>query len=52
MALLNNKFTSIKIPNTVINIGSHFSFINATTVDIGENVKSIARYFCYNCSKL
>lgn len=53
MALLNNKFTSIKIPNTVsINIGSHFSFINATTVDIGENVKSIANYFCYNCSKL
>lgn len=53
LSILNNKFTSIKIPNEAsLDIGSHFSFMYVTTVDIGENVKSIAHYFCYNCSKL
>ena len=47
-AILNSTFTSIKVPNNVKYIGSHFSGMNLETVDIGENVEEIRRYFCYN----
>lgn len=48
MAILNSTFTSIKVPNNVKYIGSHFSSMNLETVDIGENVEEIRHYFCYN----
>ena len=48
MALLGSTFTSVKVPNNVTFIGSHFSGMNMETVDIGENVEEIRRYFCYN----
>lgn len=51
-AVLGSTFTSIKVPNNVKYIGSHFSGINLETVDIGENVEEIRRYFCYNSAKL
>lgn len=47
MAILNSTFTSIKVPNNVKYIGSHFSGMNLETVDIGENVEEIRNYFCY-----
>lgn len=47
-AILNSTFTSIKVPNNVTYIGSHFSGMNIETVDIGENVEEIRHYFCYN----
>ena len=47
-AFLNSTFTSIKVPNNVTYIGSHFSGMNIETVDIGENVEEIRHYFCYN----
>ena len=47
-ALLGSTFTSVKVPNNVTYIGSHFSGMNMETVDIGENVKEIRHYFCYN----
>lgn len=47
-ALLGSTFTSVKVPNNVTYIGSHFSGMNMETVDIGENVKEIRPYFCYN----
>ena len=47
-AILNSTFTSIKVPNNVKYIGSHFSGMNLETVDIGENVEEIRHYFCYN----
>ena len=47
-AVLGSTFTSIKVPNNVKYIGSHFSGMNLETVDIGENVEEIKRYFCYN----
>lgn len=52
MSILGSSFTSIKVPNNVTYIGSHFSGMNFETVDIGENVKEIRRYFCYNCAAL
>lgn len=48
MAILGSTFTSIKVPNNVTYIGSHFSGMNIETVDIGENVEEIRHYFCYN----
>lgn len=48
MAILDSTFTSIKVPNNVTYIGSHFSGMNLETVDIGENVEEIRHYFCYN----
>lgn len=48
MAVLGSTFTSIKVPNNVSYIGSHFSGMNIETVDIGENVEEIRHYFCYN----
>lgn len=48
MALLGSTFTSIKVPNNVTYIGSHFSNTKVETVDIGENVEEIRHYFCYN----
>lgn len=47
-AILGSTFTSIKVPNNVTYIGSHFSGMNLETVDIGENVEEIRHYFCYN----
>lgn len=47
-AILNSTFTSIKVPNNVTSIGSHFSNSRVETVDIGENVEEIRHYFCYN----
>lgn len=47
MTILNSTFTSIKVPNNVKYIGSHFSGMNLETVDIGENVEEIRPYFCY-----
>lgn len=47
-AILGSTFTSIKVPNNVTYIGSHFSGMNIETVDIGENVEEIRHYFCYN----
>lgn len=47
-AILGSTFTSIKVPNNVTYIGSHFSGMNLETVDIGENVEEISHYFCYN----
>lgn len=47
-AVLGSTFTSIKVPNNVTHIGSHFSGMNIETVDIGENVEEIRHYFCYN----
>ena len=47
-AILRSTFTSIKVPNNVKYIGSHFSGMNLETVDIGENVEEIRHYFCYN----
>lgn len=47
-AILRSTFTSIKVPNNVKYIGSHFSGMNLETVDIGENVEEIRPYFCYN----
>lgn len=47
-AILNSTFTSIKVPNNVTFIGSHFSGMNLETVDIGENVEEIRHFFCYN----
>lgn len=47
-AILESTFTSIKVPNNVKYIGSHFSGMNLETVDIGENVEEIRHYFCYN----
>ncbi len=52
MAVLGSTFTSIKVPNNVTYIGSHFSGMQMQTVDIGENVKEIRHYFCYNNSVL
>lgn len=51
-AILGSTFTSIKVPNNVTYIGSHFSGMNLETVDIGENVKEIRHYFCYNNAKM
>ena len=51
-AILNSTFTSIKVPNNVTFIGSHFSGMNLETVDIGENVEEIRHYFCYNNAKM
>ena len=51
-AILSSTFTSIKVPNNVSYIGSHFSGMNLETVDIGENVEDIRHYFCYNCAAL
>lgn len=48
MALLGSTFTSVKVPSNVTYIGSHFSGAKMETVDIGENVEEIRRYFCYN----
>lgn len=48
MAVLGATFTSIKVPNNVTYIGSHFSGMKMETVDIGENVEEIKPYFCYN----
>lgn len=50
--ILNSTFTSIKVPNNVTFIGSHFSGMNLETVDIGENVEEIRHYFCYNNASL
>lgn len=47
-ALLGSTFTSVKVPNNVTYIGSHFSGMKMETVDIGENVEEIRHYFCYN----
>lgn len=47
-ALLGSTFTSVKVPNNVTFIGSHFSGERMETVDIGENVEEIRNYFCYN----
>lgn len=47
-AILNSTFTSIKVPNSVTYIGSHFSGMQMETVDIGENVEEIKHYFCYD----
>lgn len=52
MAILGSIFTSIKVPNNVTFIGSHFSDSQMETVDIGENVEEIRHYFCYNCAAL
>ena len=52
MAILGSTFTSIKVPNNVTYIGSHFSNSRAETIDIGENVEEIRYYFCYNNAKL
>lgn len=51
-AILSSTFTSIKVPNNVTYIGSHFSGTKMETVDIGENVEEIKRFFCYNSAKL
>lgn len=51
-AILGSTFTSIKVPNNVTYIGSHFSGMNIETVDIGENVEEIRHYFCYNNAKM
>nr|DAT46122.1 MAG TPA: leucine rich repeat protein [Caudoviricetes sp.] len=51
-AILNSTFTSIKVPNNVTYIGSHFSGTKMETVDIGENVEEIKHFFCYNSAKL
>ena len=48
MALLGSTFTIVKVPNNVTYIGSHFSGTKMETVDIGENVEEIRRFFCYN----
>lgn len=48
MALLGSTFTNVKVPSNVKYIGSHFSGMNLETVDIGENVEEIKKYFCYN----
>lgn len=48
MAVLGSTFTNIKVPSNVTYIGSHFSGMQMETVDIGENVKEIRHYFCYN----
>lgn len=48
MAVLGSTFTSIKVPNNVTYIGSHFSGIQMETIDIGENVEEIRIFFCYN----
>lgn len=48
MALLGSTFTIVKVPSNVTYIGSHFSGTKMETVDIGENVKEIRQYFCYN----
>ena len=48
MAVLGSTFTNIKVPSNVTYIGSHFSGMQMGTVDIGENVKEIRHYFCYN----
>lgn len=47
-AVLGSTFTSIKVPNNVTYIGSHFSGMQMETIDIGENVEEIRHYFCYN----
>lgn len=52
MSILGSTFTSIKVPNNVTHIGSHFSGMNIETVDIGENVEEISHYFCYNNAKM
>lgn len=52
MAVLGSTFTSIKVPNNVTYIGSHFSGMNIETVDIGENVEEIRHYFCYDNAKM
>jgi hypothetical protein len=52
MAVLGSTFTSIKVPNNVTYIGSHFSGMNIETVDIGENVEEIRHFFCYNNAKM
>lgn len=52
MAVLGSTFTSIKVPNNVTYIGSHFSGMQMETVDIGENVEEIRHYFCNNNKKL
>lgn len=52
MSILGSSFTSIKVPNNVTYIGSHFSGMNIETVDIGENVEEIRHYFCYDNAKL
>lgn len=51
-AILGSTFTSIKVPNNVTYIGSHFSGMNIETVDIGENVEEIRHYFCYDNAKM
>lgn len=45
-------FTSITIPDTVMTIGTKFSNAFLETIDIGQNVKQIDKYFAYNSIKL
>ena len=45
-------FTSITIPDTVMTIGTKFSNAFLETIDIGQNVKQIDKYFAYNPIKL
>lgn len=52
MALLGSTFTIVKVPSNVTYIGSHFSGTKMETVDIGENVEEIGRFFCYYNAKM
>lgn len=45
-------FINITIPDTVTTIGTKFSSTFLETIDIGQNVKYIDKYFAYNSIKL
>lgn len=51
-AIYQSLFTSITIPDTVMTIGTKFSNAFLETIDIGQNVKQIDKYFAYNSIKL
>lgn len=51
-AINQSQFTSITIPDTVMTIGTKFSNAFLETIDIGQNVKQIDKYFAYNSIKL
>lgn len=51
-AITQSLFTNITIPDTVTTIGTKFSSAFLETIDIGQNVKYIDKYFAYNPIKL